>query len=108
MARKPVSRTNLTQAAAQRIVRRVAADSAAVFFTAHATARMRQRHVTRAQVLHCLAGGRITEGPAPDAKGRWCLTLQRYCAGDLVNVVASLDWDAEAADYILVITVFGD
>lgn len=108
MARKPVFRMTLTPVAALRIVRRIAGDSAAVYFTTHASQRMRQRRITRAQVLHCLAGGRITEGPAPDTTGRWCVTLQRYCAGDLVNVVASLDWDADASDYLLVITVFGD
>lgn len=103
-----MARIDLGAPAALRIVRRIAKDSAAVFFTAHASQRMRQRHISRAQVLYCLQGGRIVEGPAPDAKGRWCMTLQRSCQGDVVQAVASLDWDAESADYVLIITVFGD
>lgn len=103
-----MTRMNLSAPAGLRIVRRLAKDSATVFFTVHASQRMRQRHITRAQVMSCLQGGSIVEGPAPDAKGRWCMTFQRHCLGDLVQVVASLDWDAESSDYVLIITVFGD
>ncbi|MGH8189846.1 MAG: DUF4258 domain-containing protein [Rhodanobacteraceae bacterium] len=101
-----VSRMPLTPAMAQRIVRRIAQDSARVFIVKHAIARMRTRSIQRDQVLEGLKRGTIHEGPALDIKGRWRFTMHHYSAGDELDIVASLDWDAERSDDVVVATVF--
>lgn len=103
--KKAVARIVLTTANASRIIRRLAQDSKAVFFTDHASKRMVQRKVTRLQVIECLMKGAITEGPALDIKGSWNLTICRVASGDQVNVVVALDWDAENANYVVIVTV---
>lgn len=101
-----IPRVGLTPAAAQRIVRRIAQDSGRVFILRHASERMRTRAIGRVQVVECLRRGTIHEGPAPDIKGRWRFTMHRYIAGDELDVVASLAWDAERSEEIIVVTVF--
>ena len=76
-----------------------------MFFSHHAEVQMRKRHITRTQVLRCLAHGVVAEGPARDIKGNWAMKLEVPSAGDLVIVVAALDRD-EAGDMIIVITVY--
>ncbi len=98
----------LTPTNAQRILRRLAQDSKAVFFTAHASKRMTQRKVTRVQVLECLLKGAITEGPALDIKGSWKFTVTRAVCGDVVNTVVALDWDSDKASYVVIVTVIRD
>jgi hypothetical protein len=95
----------LSPARAKQLVREIAKDSARVFFRPHAEARMRQRRITRTQVLRCLAYGGVAEGPGRDVKGNWTMTLEVLSAGELVTVVAALDRD-EAGDMIVVITVY--
>jgi hypothetical protein len=100
-----VTHIQLTTASALRIVQRLAKKSSAVAFTTHASSRMRQRKVTRLQVLECLLKGHIVEGPAPGIKGNWELKMRRAVYGDDIEVVVALDWHAESADYVLVVTV---
>lgn len=106
--RKAVARIALTTANASRIIRRLAQDSNAVYFTDHASKRMAQRKVTRPQVMECLMKGAITEGPALDIKGCWKVTVSRAVCGDGIDVVLALDWDAESASYVVVVTVIRD
>ena len=87
---------------ALRMVRAAARDSARVYFTAHARAQMRQRRITRLQVIECLLRGQITEGPAPDVRGGWRCRVERFVAGDEVAVAVAIDQEAG----IVVITVF--
>jgi hypothetical protein len=103
--KKTVTRIALTSASASRIIRRLAQQSGTVFITAHASKRMAQRKVTRPQVIECLMKGAITEEPALDIKGSWKLTVSRVVCGDGVDVVLALDWDAENANYVVVVTV---
>jgi hypothetical protein len=98
----------LSRPAALRIVRRLAAVSENVFFTDHAQRRMRQRHVTRPQVLDCLRKGLIVEGPALGTRQAWEMKFERSWSGEMVRVVVALDWDAEAAAHVLVVTVIGE
>ena len=98
----------LTPTNALRIVRRLAQDSKTVFFSDHASKRMTQRKVTRVQVLECLLKGAITEGPALDIKACWKFTITRVACGDTVSAVVALDWDAEKASYIIIVTVIRD
>lgn len=103
--KKSVARMVLSATNAIRIIRRLAQNSSAVFITAHASKRMTQRKVTRLQVIECLMKGGITEGPALDIKGNWKVTISRVASGDQIDVVVALDWDAENASYVVVITV---
>ncbi len=90
---------------ALRIIRDAAADSARVFLTHHANARMRERRITLTQVLRCLQRGRLSEGPAPDTmKGGWKCTVEHYSAGEQLGVAVGIE-SVQASD-IVVITVF--
>jgi hypothetical protein len=95
----------LSPVRATKLVREIAQDSARVFFTHHAEVQMQKRHITRTQVLRCLAHGGVVEGPARDIKGKGIMNLEVLSAGDLIVVVAALDRD-EAGDKITVITVY--
>lgn len=66
---------------------------------------MRQRMISRTQVIQCLAKGSITEGPARGTKGNWEMRVEVYSAGQPVTVVAALDND-EIGNQIIVITAF--
>jgi hypothetical protein len=88
-----------------RLIRQIAADSGAVFFEPHAIKRMRQRHITRTQVLACLRQGVIDEPAHENIRGNWQCTLRYLHAGDLVRVAAAIEKD-ERGDWIAVITVF--
>jgi hypothetical protein len=90
---------------ARQLVREIAKDSGRVVFTHHAEVKMRKRHITRTQVLRCLAHGGVSEGPAPDVKGNWTMTLEVLSAGELVTVVVALARD-KAGDMIVVITAY--
>jgi hypothetical protein len=88
-----------------RIIRELAADSGNVYFEPHAAARMRQRQITRTQVLACLRNGVIDEPAHHNIRGNWKCTLRHHHAGDLVRVVAVIDKD-EQGNWIAVVTVF--
>jgi hypothetical protein len=61
------------------LIRRLAAESANVFFTRHARTRMRERHITQMQVLEVLKRGVIRREPEPDLKSghTQCLRIPR-------------------------------
>ena len=59
-----------------------------VFFTKHAMMRMKERGITRAQVLLCLQRGSIIESPWRTLKGDWQCTLQHCVSGNYLIVVA--------------------
>ncbi|HUC61637.1 MAG TPA: DUF4258 domain-containing protein [Alphaproteobacteria bacterium] len=80
---------------ALRLIRSAAGDSARVFFTAHAEARLLQRKITRRQVIECLLNGAITEGPAPSLKGGWECAVERIVLGDRVKVAVVIDDDGD-------------
>lgn len=92
----------MTPQAASRLIREAARESGRIYFTAHAEKRMRERQITRTQVIECLTGGRLTEGPAPDVHGKWTCRVERLVAGDAVGVVVAIDRESD----LVVITVF--
>lgn len=94
--------------AARRLVQKLAADSARVYITAHAANRLKERGITRPQVLECLRKGRITEGPALGTRGHWEMRFERQWCGEVVKVVAALHWDPDRRKDVVVITVMGD
>lgn len=96
----------LTAQHAQRLIKSLARDSANVYFTEHAKKRMKQRHITNAQVLKCLSKGRITEGPYRDINsGNWRTRLEYHYAGNDIVSVAEL-FTTTNGEKILIITVF--
>lgn len=88
-----------------RIVRELAQDSANVFIEPHARKRMRERRITRTQVMACLRHGVIDEPAHENIRGNWKCTLRHHHAGDLVRVTAAIEKD-ENGDWIAVVTVF--
>lgn len=72
----------------------------------HAQARMDERGITWRQVVRCLAKGYITEGPAPDQKGGWKVTVETVSAGDQLAVVAAVNKDAQGNKAIVVTTFY--
>jgi hypothetical protein len=52
---------------------------------------MVERGVTEEDVLKCLMLGRITEGPALNARGNWKMTIHRFAADEELDVVAVIE-----------------
>ncbi|MBP9130411.1 MAG: DUF4258 domain-containing protein [Steroidobacteraceae bacterium] len=94
--------------AARRIVHKLAAESGRVYVTPHAANRLKERGITRPQVIECLRKGRIIEGPALGTRGHWEMKFERQWCGEIVKVVAALHWDPDLRDNVVVITVMGD
>ena len=87
---------------AQAILADLARDSGNIIVTHHAQERMDERGITWRQVVRCLEKGTITEGPAPDLKGGWKLTVETISAGDPLAVVAAVTEDAQGNKAIVV------
>lgn len=96
---------DLTPATAKRILREIIdADDARVFFTGHAETRMVERGITHKQVLRCLRNGQFAEGPYRGIQGNWEMKLEQISAGDVVSVVAALDYDDDRNITIVITT----
>ena len=106
MPGKKVVKIGLTSQSARKLFNELARDSGNVFFTTHAEKRMRQRKITRTEVLRCLRAGHITEGPSPSSKGNWEVRMQVVSAGAPISTVAGLEYDETSGNYLVVITVF--
>ena len=100
-----IRRIALSSASAQRLIRELVKDDGTVFFSHHAETRMRQRNVSRPQVLSCLAKGRVAEGPSLGIKGNWEVAFEHCVSGDDLRVVVALEREATSATHLLVITV---
>ena len=96
---------DLSRANAKRIITEIVKESGRVFFTDHAEQRMKQRKITRIQVLRCLQHGSFTEGPYRDIKGNWKFNIDSFSAGENLTVTAALDRD-NSGNYIVVITTY--
>jgi len=83
----------------------IASDTDKIIFTGHALKRMRQRKVSRAQVLKCLIHGFVSENPHMDIKGSWKLNITTVTAGQPLTVTAVLGKDS-SGDNVIIITVF--
>jgi hypothetical protein len=95
------ARLPLTATKARALLREAARNSERVVFTDHAVRQMRQRRIGRAQVLRCLGGGRIAEGPAPDVRGRWSCRVEGMAEGRGIAVAVGFE-----SPGIVVITAF--
>lgn len=84
------------------LIRHLAVESSGVFFTRHALARMRERQITRLQVLEVLQRGVIRREPEPDLKtGHTLCRMERAITGRSIGVVLALE-DASAGTGIVV------
>ncbi len=63
---------------------------------------MIERGVTEEDVLKCLSLGRIVEGPAPNPRGNWKMTVHRFAAGEALDVVAVIE---VPDDGVVIVTV---
>jgi len=97
----------LTTPSALRIIQEAAQESGRIFFTSHAIKRMRQRRITRTQVIECLRKGRISESSHRDIKGDWKCNMTWLHAGDNVTATVVIKRDERTGNCLLVITVFG-
>jgi hypothetical protein len=84
-------------------IHRLARESEAIRFTAHARTRMAQRGIVVAMVLDCLRRGVIRRPPEQNIKTGWYeCRMERYTGGKNVAVVAAVE---EAAPSVIVVTV---
>ncbi len=86
----------------------MAADSMNVLFTRHAEIRMRERHITRLQVLDVLRHGVIRREPEPDLKtGHIQCRMERMVAGRDLGVVLALDGPSAIAGIVITALLIG-
>ena len=100
-----LSKFKMDAVKAKRIVA-LCVESGKVIFVAHAVQRMHKRLFTDVVVLNCLRHGRIVEGPAMDPSGMWRFTMMRDVGAVAIQVVASIHWDVEKQDHVIVVTAF--
>ena len=90
-------------ARARQILNRIVEETHRIRWTEHARERMTERGISSTQVLRAIRHGQITEGPAPDLRGGWRLSLDVLAAGDPIRVVTVITRD-ERGDLVVVIT----
>jgi len=88
----------------QKHIRNLARDSAKVAIVLHASVRMRERKISRIEVLECLRQGVIRQTPEPDLKkGDLRCRMEHYVAGRDIAAIVSL---SDECPDLLVVTVF--
>ena len=97
---------DLTPVIALKHIRQIACDSNRIIFDSHCEKRMKQRHISRTQVIRCLTHGKIHENPYRDIKtGDWRVTLSSISAGVPIRAGIALSHDSKG-NMIVVITTF--
>lgn len=92
MATLPPS--GMSRALLEAHIRSVAADSGRVYYTRHALARMKQRHLTREIVQSVLREGRLRWPAEPNpSKGSLECRMERHVAGSDIGVVVAVSDD---------------
>jgi Domain of unknown function (DUF4258) len=103
MSRKP------TKNQWETLIRHLAAESGNVFFTRHALARMRQRQITRLQVLEVLQRGVIRREPEPDMKtDHTQCRMERVVTGRSIGVVLALESPDAVSGIVVTALLIGD
>jgi len=106
MAKGEIIKLDLTINAARDIITRTAHVSSHIFFTYHALEQMKGRRITKKQVIACLKGGGITEGPILGRKDNWECTIEGYCAGQGLAAVVAIKFMEDSSNHIIVITSY--
>lgn len=93
----------------ERHIRKSAADSIHVAWTAHAEQRMRQRKISRGMALEALRLGVMTRPPEPEIRhpGVKC-RMERFVAGVQVAVIVYVEHPAPELTVVTVLDVNGD
>lgn len=84
-----------------KLVNKLSKDSANVFITGHAKARMKERKIIRGHIDECLRKGRVIEPAHINIHGNWQATMTRRVAGLSVKVAVVVDIDKR----VIVVTV---
>ena len=104
MINNTVAPLELTDSMAVKIIRECV-DRGRVIFTHHATERMVQRNIDRAQVFDCLRKGTVKEPAYRNIKGSWQITLERVSTGQTVTVPVGISYATEETKAVI-ITVY--
>ena len=93
----------------QTLIRHLATDSGNVYFSKHALSRMRERHITRQQVMDVLQLGVIQREPEIDLKtGHTQCRMERAITGRNIGVVLALDGPSAASGIVVTALLIGD
>ena len=98
----PLMPKRLSKPAALGMIRALAEDSKKVLFVEHAKERMKERKITRRQVMACIRKGTITEGPFLNNFGNWQVNLYRHAAGENITCTVAIEWGTR----LIVVTAF--
>lgn len=91
------------------LIRHIAGNSGNVFFTRHAEQRMKQRHITRSQVLETLRLGVLRLEPEPDLKtGDVRCRMERLIAGRKIGAVLAVDGPDASSGVVVTALVIGE
>jgi hypothetical protein len=92
----------LSEAAALRVIRGLAADSRRIVVHPYGARKTKARRITRRQIELCCQKGSIVEGPFVNIHGNWQVNMYRHAAGEEVTCVVVIEW----ATRLLVINAF--
>ena len=108
MSETKVVKLPLSIQQAAQILQQVADDTRRLIITYHADERMRERGITRTDVIRVLSTGRIVEGPGQSAKGNWEMRVEGISAGSYVTLGVAIDYTVlEEQDCVaIIITTF--
>ena len=83
-------RGGLSRAAAERRIRELAADTAALNFPWHVAKEMAAAEITMRQVIDTLRHGAVSEIPDKNEHGDWICVVRRRAGGRNVHVISAL------------------
>jgi hypothetical protein len=83
----------LSRAAAERRIRELAADTAAIDFPWSVAKQMAAAEVSMRQVIATLRDGAVVENPARNQHGDWVCALRKRVGGHVVHAVVALPDD---------------
>jgi hypothetical protein len=90
------------------LIRHMAAESGNILFTRHAEARMRERHITRLQVMEVLRNGLIKREPEPDMKtGDTQCRMEWLVAGRNIGAVVALKDQSASTGVVITALLIG-
>jgi hypothetical protein len=86
-------RGGLSRAVAERRIREIAADTAALDFPWSAAKQMAAAEITMRQVIETLRTGAVVENPVKSERGDWICVLRKRIGGRNVHAMVALSED---------------
>ncbi|GMR08115.1 MAG: hypothetical protein BMS9Abin26_1120 [Gammaproteobacteria bacterium] len=100
---KEAAQIGLLKSRAKQLIRGAAENTDRIGWSDHALKRMRQRRVSPSQVLKVLRQGKMIGNPSLDKNtGHWKCKLERYTAGDCLNVIVAIERNEDNTPIIIV------